>query len=684
MGAYDAPKTAKQIAEDFAVPAAKVAALSRRLRALEKLGVLVRNRRGAYALPRKLGLIAGRVQAHRDGYGFCVPDDGGSDLYLSQSAMRSVLNGDRVLARVSRVGRDGRRSGEIARVIWRAHKRVVGAYTEQSGVGLVRPHDNRLPHVLVSKSGRGKAACGDHVVAKLVRQPSADNLPECVIDKVLHAASERDLATQMLIESNEVPDVWPKAVLAEADSMPTAVTERERAAREDLTGLPLVTIDGESARDFDDAVWCERRSDGSWRLLVAIADVSHYVRVGSAIDAEAMQRGTSVYLPHKVLPMLPEKLSNDLCSLRPKVPRLCHVCDMSISKDGELLDFKFRDAVMRSAARLSYKEVAEMMELGGSPPPALASSLKALYQLLRARQRLRQDTGGLIEFRSAEFGFSFAADDSVKSVFPVPHHDSHKLIEECMLLANIAAARTIAASRSAGIFRVHDVPAADKLLELRSFLRHLGLELGKPDVTPTTKDYADLLQAAAAAELQDTVSAMALRSMPLAVYSSDNRGHFGLGFDAYTHFTSPIRRYADLLVHRMIRGQDIGDAERTELLASGCSALSRRAEEVERGMTRWCCCDFMRSRIGEVFVGTVSAVCSFGLFVELQGGILDGLLHVSALPGDYYEYDYERQVLSGQHRKRRFAMAQKLRVRLTKVDMAELKVDLEFVADGAA
>ena len=616
---------------------------------------------------------------------FVVPDDGGSDLYLSQSAMRSVLNGDRILARVSRVGRDGRRSGSIARVIGRAHKRVVGMYNEQSGIGLVHPHDNRLPHVLVTKGGHGKAVCGDHVAARLIRQPSADSMPECEIEKVLHAASERDLATQILIESNEVPDNWPQAALAEADSMPAAVTAEERAAREDFTGLPLVTIDGESAKDFDDAVWCERRSDGSWRLLVAIADVSHYVRAGSAIDVEAMQRGTSVYLPHKVLPMLPEKLSNDLCSLRPKVLRLCHVCDMSITKDGELQDFKFHDAVMRSAARLSYKEVAQMMELGGTaPPPPLASSLTALYKLLRARQRLRQDTDGLIEFRSVEFGFSFAADGGVKSVFPVPRHDSHKLIEECMLLANIAAARAIATSRAAGIFRVHDVPAADKLLELRSFLRHLGLEVGKPDVTPTTKDYADLLKAAADMELQDTVSAMALRSMPLAVYSSDNRGHFGLGFDSYTHFTSPIRRYADLLVHRIIRGNDIGDAERTERLAANCSQLARRAEEVERGMTRWCCCDFMRSRIGEVFVGTVSGVCSFGLFVELQDGVLDGLVHVSSLPSDYYEYDYERQVLFGQHRKRRFAMAQKLKVKLTKVDMEGLKVDLEFVADGAA
>ena len=630
-----------------------------------------------------LGLVAGKIDAHRDGYGFCIPDDGGSDLYLPQMAMRQVLHGDRVLARVARVGADGRRSGAIARVTGRAHRHVTGIYTEQSGVGMVQPHDECLPRFLVSGVS-GDVKRGEHVVAVISRQPEADRLPECKVEKVLRCSSERDLAARILIETSDIPDTWPRQVLDEVKALPGSVSMSQRETRKDLTGLPLVTIDGDSAKDFDDAVWCEARTDGSWKLLVAIADVSYYVRPGTALDTEARNRGTSVYLPHRVLPMLPETLSNDLCSLRPKVPRLCHVCDMRVSPGGELEDFSFYDAVMCSAARLTYREVAAMMESGGGrPPPKLAASLTALYQLLRARQKLRQETSGLIAFDSVEHGVDFSATGKVKNIFSVPYHDSHKLIEECMLLANIAAARKISESGQPGIYRVHDTPSQDRLSDFRLFLRHLGLKLGKAGHPPVTKDYAELMAAATARGLQGTVSTMALRSMPLAVYSSDNRGHFGLGFDMYTHFTSPIRRYADLLVHRLIRGDSVGDAVRTEQLAGHCSQLSRRAEEAERDMMRWCRCDYLSSRIGEVFSGVVSGVCSFGLFVELQDNGMDGLVHVSSLPGDYYEYDYQKQKLSGRHRKLSFSLGQEIRVKLTRVDMAARRADLELLPPEA-
>ncbi|MGV0005869.1 MAG: ribonuclease R [Candidatus Porifericomitaceae bacterium WSBS_2022_MAG_OTU9] len=680
LDSCNGPQTPGDIADALNVDAANEAALNRRLMALGRAGLLICNRRGAYGLPRKMDVVTGRVDAHRDGYGFCIPDDGGSDLYLPQGAMRSVMHGDRVMARVTKVGRDGRRSGSIVRVVERAHKQVVGIYTKQAGVGFVQPDGGRLPRVLVAEGGAGGANYGDHVVAVLVRHPSSEQLPEAEVKKILRCDNERDLAAQILIEANSIPCSWPEPVLAEANALSEVITADEQAGRQDLTGLPLVTIDGESAKDFDDAVWCEQLSNGGWHLIVAIADVSHYVQPQSALDKEAMHRGTSVYLPHMVLPMLPEVLSNGLCSLLPDRLRLCHVCDMRITADGQLSQYAFYDATMRSAARLSYKQVAEMMESGGdSPPKKLAPSLTALYQLLHARRQSRKASTGLIDFRSVETGMAFDSAGHTNSVFPVPHYDSHRLIEDCMLLANIAAATHIAANELPGIYRVHDVPSNDRLSDLYSFLQHLGLSLGKRGSAPQTVDYANLLDTARAKNMHGIVSTMALRSMPLAVYSNENRGHFGLGFDFYTHFTSPIRRYADLLVHRLLRGHSIGDTARTTQLALHCSQLARRAEETERDMTRWCRCDFMRSRVEEIFAGTISGVCSFGFFVELEQSGLDGLVHVTSLPGDYYHYDTARQKLVGEHGNLSFSLAQKVQVKLIRVDMDTRKVDLELM-----
>jgi len=646
-------------------------------------GELLCNRRGGYGPARRMDLLAGRVVAHADGFGFLQPEEGGEDLFLPVPEMRSVMHGDRVLARVAGADRNGRPRGLLVEVLERAHCGLVGRYLEKSGVGLVIPDNPRLKDVVIPRAKRGGAAHGDYVAVTITRQPETHLPPLGHVTEVLSGDNPHRLAMAVLIRSLELPDRWTSEVEEEVAALPTEVEAGQLGGREDLRALDLVTIDGEDARDFDDAVHAERDAHG-WRLLVAIADVSHYVQPGSAIDREAERRGTSVYLPRRVLPMLPELLSNHLCSLRPREDRLCMACELRFDPAGEPRPEATRvfPAVMRSAARLTYNEVAAAMEEGDAGSRrrhgALLERLQALYDLyacLHARRRRR----GVLDFDSREMHFDFDANERLCALRPAVRHNAHRLIEELMLAANVAVAETLLARDTPTLFRVHAAPTAERLEELRAFLGKQGLALSGGEA-PVTADYARLLQAAAKRALAPRIQMMVLRSLPLAVYAPANKGHFGLGFDAYLHFTSPIRRYPDLLVHRAVRRLPRGGVAPATLARLGqhCSDTERRAEEAERAMQRWCKCDYLRDRIGDTFTGVITGVCSFGVFCELEGIGMDGLVHVTALPGDYYHHDAVAQSLVGENTGVGYGLADRLQVRLVRVDMDNRRLDLDL------
>ena len=673
------PCKLQEIADALSVPPDQHDALRGRLRGMTDDGVLVRNRRGGYGLAEQMDLVSGRIQAHPDGYGFCIPDDGGVDLFIPPRQMQALMHGDRIVARQTGTDRQGRRQGEVARIVERAHKQVVGRYMERDEVGWVRPADQRLQNVFIPPAGRGAASSGATVVARLDRQPEAGLPPQGSILEIMSGDNQIELARAIIIRSCELPYEWPDDVRRELDKIPDGVSPAASEGREDLTSLPLVTIDGETAKDFDDAVFCEQKEDGTWRLIVAIADVSHYVRPGTALDKEAVRRATSVYFPGYVLPMLPARLSDDLCSLVPHKPRLCFACEMHIDSKGEMLGHRFFRAIMRSAARLTYNKVAAMMEAGDDRPAGndpMMKPLRALYGLYQSRRLYRQRLG-LMEFESTENRIVFGANGRIADILPVPHHDSHHVIEECMLAANQACAQELLKKNKTGIYRTHDTPPADRLLDLRAFLTSMQLTLGGDD-KPTIKDYALMMQEAHERNLGRLVSVMVLRSLPLAVYTANNKGHFGLGFDAYTHFTSPIRRYPDLLAHRLLAGAD-ADSMDMRRLAENCSKCERRAEDAERQMTRWCQCDYLYDRIGETFQGIVTGVRPFGLFVELDGIGVDGMVHVTTLPGDYYHFEPDTQTLRGANKGYRYHLSQSVTVKLMRIDMESRRIDMELV-----
>ena len=665
-----------------------------------RAGEVLCNRRGGFGLTRRMDLVTGRVQAHPDGYGFLLRGDGDPDLYLSAREMQSVLHGDRVIARIAGVDRAGRMRGALVEVVERANGRIAGQYRVDGAYRYVAPVEPRLRDVEVPPDATAGARAGDHVVVELTRQPGPHVPPLGRVVERIQARSPLDLAMTLIAHAHELPTDWPEAVREELRALPRQVRRQDCQGREDLRALPLVTIDGADARDFDDAVYCEPAGKG-WRLIVAIADVSHYVRPGTALDREAARRGTSVYFPTRVLPMLPEPLSNGLCSLVPEQDRLCMACELRLDRTGRPVRCRFFPAVMRSAARLSYAEAALVQAdaatrrryFPGTSPALLRTRAAALrrryrplleplgnlYRLYDVLHR-RRARAGLLEFETGEVELHFDDADRVRELTPVRRTDAHRLIEECMLAANVAAARALHRSGRPALYRVHDHPPAERLEELRATLEVLGLRLGGGR-RPTVNQYAEVLQQAARRKCAHLVQTLLLRSMPLAVYSQESRGHFGLHFEHYTHFTSPIRRYPDLLVHRALRGlpcQGGSPYEEAEYrrYAESCSIRERRAEQAEREVTRWCKCDYLRERIGDTFDGVVINVQSFGLFVELQGLCIDGLVHVTTLPADYYHHDRVAHVLRGERNRRSFRMGQALRVRLARVDVEQRRIDL--------
>ncbi len=665
-------------------------ALSRRLGAMVRDGQLVCNRRGAYGLPDKMDLVRGRVSGHPDGFGFLIPDDGGPDLFLSPRQMRQVMHGDRVLARVVGVDRRGRREGAIVEVLESNTRELVGRYFQEGGVGFVTPSNKNVSQDIIIPPGQeGEARPGQIVAIEIVQQPSRNSRPVGRVVEVLGDHMAPGMEVEIAIRSYELPRDWPASVQEQIKDFPTEVAEEDKAGREDLRALPLVTIDGEDAKDFDDAVYCERHGQG-WRLLVAIADVSAYVQPGSALDEEARQRGNSVYFPEHVIPMLPEILSNHLCSLRPEVDRLCQVCELFITPGGRIRKHRFFDGVMRSHARLTYDEVAAVLEdkdaALATRHAALLPHLRELHNLYLALRQAREKRGA-IDFERTETRIVFGPQRKIEKIVPVERNDAHRMIEEFMISANIAAAEFLEGSEIATLYRIHPEPSVDKINDLRAFLAEMGLSLGGGE-KPTAKHYARLLASLKDRPDRHLVETVLLRSLSQAMYSAENIGHFGLALASYTHFTSPIRRYPDLIIHRAIRHLMQGGKPRNfryslsdmERLGDHCSMTERRADEATRDAVSWLKCEYMMDKVGQEFDGIVTAVTSFGLFVELDEIYVEGLVHVTALDNDYYHYDPVKHMLRGEHSGKTYRLADPIRVLVTRVDLDERKID--FVLAG--
>jgi ribonuclease R len=658
----------------------EVEMFQRRLAAMEREAQLMRNRKGAYIVPERASLIAGRVEGHPDGYGFLVPDDGGDDLFLDNKQMSKVLHRDRALARVTGVDRKGRREGAIVEVLERANSRVVGRVLIEHGIMVVVPENRRINQdILVTPDRKARVTAGQVVVVEIIEQPTRHAQPIGRIVEVLGNYADPGMEIEIALRKHDLPFEFSAKALEETRALPARVKKSDRAGRVDLCDLPLVTIDGETARDFDDAVFAEKKGRG-WRLVVAIADVSHYVQPGSALDRDARDRGNSVYFPRRVIPMLPEKLSNGLCSLNPEVERLAMVCDMDISNSGEIKAYKFYPAVFRSQARLTYTQVWNWLSGAAQPDNdthrSLLPHLQALYALFGILLKARGKRGA-IDFETIETMMLFNDQGKIENIVPVVRNDAHRLIEECMLAANVCASAFLERHQQPCLYRVHEGPTPEKLEGLRNFLKEFGLSLAGGE-EPTAKDYAALLERIKPRPDAQLLQTVMLRSLRQAQYSPDNVGHFGLAYEHYTHFTSPIRRYPDLLVHRAIKA--VLDGSRYtpgawDEIGLHCSMTERRADEATRDVNNWLKCYYMRDRIGEEFAGTIAAVVPFGVFVALDTVYVEGLVHVSELGEDYFQYDNVKHQMLGERSGKRYRLGDRLRVKLVRADLESGRID---------
>jgi ribonuclease R len=588
-------------------------------------------------------------------------------------------------------GRDrrGRLEGSLVEVLERGTRTVVGRFYQESGVGFVVPDNKRLAHdIIIPRDRIGEAGQGQIVVAEITDQPTKRTQP---IGRVLEVVGDHmapGMETDIAIRTHDLPVEWPPEVEAEIAGLTKEVPEPAKQGRTDLRKTPLVTIDGADARDFDDAVFCERKPKG-WKLLVCIADVSSYVEPGTALDAEGYNRGNSVYFPDRVVPMLPEILSNGLCSLNPKVDRLCMACELYVNFEGQVTRSRFFRGVMRSHARFTYDQVAAMV-VDGDPDLCerfadLLPHLHELYGLYKALHAARAERGA-IDFDTTETRFEFNEQGRIAAVHPLVRNDAHRIIEECMLAANVAAARLFERKKLPALYRIHETPSEEKLNDLREFLGELGLKLPGRE-KPTAEDYAALLEQVKTRPDRHLIQTVLLRSMRQAMYSSDNVGHFGLAYTAYTHFTSPIRRYPDLVVHRAIKhlldGGTAADFDYSKpdlkVIGEHCSGTERRADEATRDAESWLKCEYMQDKLGEEFDGTITSVNSFGIFVELDDIYVDGLVHITALDNDYYHFDPVGHRLNGERTGTVYRLGDRLRIQVAAVNLDERKIDFVLV-----
>ncbi len=659
-------------------------ALQHRLIAMARDGQLVANRRGSFLLVDKTSLVRGVVIGHKEGYGFLVSEDGGRDIFLPARQMRSVFHDDRVLVQVIGKDKHGRREGVIVEILERNTEYIVGRYFEESGVAFVAPSNKSISQdVIIPKGKQGKAKHGQLVTADIVAYPSTRRQATGKIIEVLGEHMGPGMEIEVAIRAHNLPHKWPEKVLHEAAAL-KKISELDYKGRKDLRKLPLVTIDGEDAKDFDDAIYCEQHPQGGWRLYVAIADVGYYVKADTALDQEALTRGNSVYFPSVVVPMLPEVLSNELCSLQPNVDRLCMVCDISISKEGKVSRYSFYEAVTCSHARLTYTQVINMLTGKSQDHSELLPHLQELYALFKALRKQRKARGA-IEFTTLETRIIFSKKRKIKQIVPIVRNDAHRIIEECMLAANVCAARFLLRKKIPALYRVHEGPDTTKLVDLRSFLGSLGLSLGGGD-NPKPVDYAKLLNKIEGRRDEHLIQTVMLRSMRQAVYDAENIGHFGLAYDAYGHFTSPIRRYPDLITHRAVRHAIYGgkmadfyyDSNAVHNFGEHCSMTERRADDATYDAIDWLKCEYMLDKVGKVFDGIISGVASFGVFVELKDIYVEGLLHITALTNDYYEFDAVKHCLRGKRSGRSFCLGDPIQVQVARVDLDEAQIDFEL------
>ncbi|KTD45798.1 Exoribonuclease R [Legionella rubrilucens] len=684
---YGRPMSRNQLIDKLEIEEQEQEALGFRLKAMVRDGQIMQDRRGRFCLLGRINLQRGTIQGHPDGYGFFIPDDGSDDMVVSAKDMREVMHGDVVLAYQSGVDRRGRPEAKIHEVVEHANTNVVGRFFTEHGVGFLIPDNKRLTQdISIPIEFAADARNGQIVLAEIIAFPTKRNQP---IGKIIHILGEHmapGMEIEVAIHAHGIPASWPEEVLTEVAKIPMQVKEDDLKGRTDLRDLPFVTIDGEDAKDFDDAVYCYKKGKG-YQLYVAIADVSHYVPKDSELDKEAANRGNSVYFPGKVVPMLPEALSNGICSLNPKVDRLCMVAEMSISAEGKITRSRFYRAVFHSQARLTYTQVGRWMESNTIDPQyqslqPMLTSLYELYDVLHKARKVR----GAIDFDTTETRIEFDENRKIQRILPVIRNDAHRLIEECMLAANVAVARFLEKASISVLYRVHPVPEEDKIMALRQFLGELGLTLGGGK-KPHPKDFQKTMGMIANRPEKHLIETVMLRSLKQAQYHESNDGHFGLAYSAYTHFTSPIRRYPDLLIHRAIghlidnhvADQFSYSEDDMNRLGRHCSATERRADEATREVVAWLKCEYMQDKLGQVFKGTISAVTGFGIFVELDEIYVEGLVHVTSLRNDYYAFDAVKHRLVGERGGQVYRLGDKMKVLVARVDLDERKIDFEPV-----
>ncbi len=677
------PTKIDALARELSIKDEEYEFFERRLKAMARDGQVLINRRGAVCAADKLALVKCRVEAHKDGFGFAVPLEktGEGDFVLYERQMRGVMHGDIVTVRPAGIDRRGRREGMVLDIVERAQVQVVGRFYIDRGIAILEAEDKRLTQSIVLEPesvAQFKPESGQVIVAKIESYPELHRPAVTKIIEVLGEYADSGMEIEIAVRKHHLPHQFSEACQKAAAKIPDHVRKSDLKGRVDLRDLPLVTIDGETARDFDDAVYAERIGR-NFRLVVAIADVSHYVRPGDAIDNDAIERSTSVYFPRRVIPMLPENLSNGICSLNPDVERLCMVCDMSITYAGNVKEYKFYPAVMRSHARLTYNQVWQWIQEGSDNP--LKPQIDTLYKLFQVLQKKRQDRGA-VEFESVETQMIFDDNGKIEKIVPVHRNDAHKLIEECMLAANVCAADFLLKNKHTALFRNHLGPTPEKLATLREQLGLLGLTLAGGD-KPTPKDYAALAQQFKGRPDEELLQVMMLRSMQQAVYEPHNDGHFGLAYESYAHFTSPIRRYPDLTVHRAIKavlqGEKYTPQKTWQALGVHTSFCERRADDASKDVENWLKTYYMRDKVGEVFKGKISGMTSFGIFVTLDDIHIDGLVHISDLGEDYFNFRPEIMVIEGERSGVRFSMGDELMVKVARADLDTSKIDLVLV-----
>ncbi|MBU2808200.1 ribonuclease R [Acidithiobacillus ferrooxidans F221] len=682
------PSTLEDIITDLEVSEEDQEALRRRLRAMERDGQLVRNRRGAYGIVEAMELVRGTVSAHPDGFGFLIPEGGGKDLFLSPREMRKVFHGDTILGRAVGEDRRGRIEGAIVRILERALKQVVGRYYAEGGVRYVVPEDRRIPQEFaVVEGGELAPVHGQIVTLEITQYPDGRNMPQGCVVEILGEHMAPGMEVEIAVRNYGLPHQWPDEVLAELSHFSETVPEAIKEGRRDLRALPLVTIDGADAKDFDDAVYAEEMENG-FRLIVAIADVATYVRPDSALDKEAATRGNSVYFPRRVIPMLPEILSNGLCSLNPHVDRLCMLCEMETDLAGEVQRFRFARGVMRSQRRFTYDEVAAILagdEDLRTHDAAMVPHLEVLHRLYESFAKARERRG-TIEFDSQESRIIYNEQARIEKIVAVTRNVAHRIIEECMLAANVCAAQYFRIHELPMLYRVHPEPSGDKLEDLRRFLGELGVPVRLP-THPRSADLASIIEDTRERSDSSLIQTVILRSLSQAYYTVDTGMHFGLAFPAYTHFTSPIRRYPDLVVHRGIQALlDAAGAEprwfpqkALQELGQHCSMTERRADEASREAVNWLKCEFMMDKVGETYTGIITGVTGFGLFVALREIYVEGLIHISTLGEDYFHFDAQHYRIIGDRTKETFQLGDEIQIRVANVNLDDRKIDFERV-----